>query len=202
MMSTSDYVLLHGDALRGNALDWNGTTARAYNSQDWDIEVSMSCPERLLVSTVLFMNKLPGVDFTQDPPRIVCAVQDLIGVDDNIFRGDLFGEDSQDPEDNAGLADDFFESPTILTSSKESTDPGNDTVISEDLRNGVRHLILLRVPLVDSDMYDYFIYRPGGASLQLIPHAPITFHDEDVGLLRRGEEHYIIAALIATRPEY
>ena len=138
-MSTSDYVLLHGDALRGNSLDRNGTTACANNSEDWPIEVSMSCPERPLVPTILFMNQVPGVDFTQDPPRIVRAVEDLI---------------------------------------------------------------LLRVPVVDSDVYDYFIYRPGGQrgpSLKLIPHTTTTFHDEDVGLLRRGEEHYIIAALVARR---
>ncbi|KAG2574345.1 hypothetical protein PVAP13_7KG323366 [Panicum virgatum] len=44
MMSTSDYVLLHGDPLRGNSLDRNGTTACANNSEDWPIENSDELP--------------------------------------------------------------------------------------------------------------------------------------------------------------
>ncbi|KAK3134535.1 hypothetical protein QOZ80_6AG0550380 [Eleusine coracana subsp. coracana] len=67
----------------------------------------------------------------------------------------------------------------------------------------VEDLILIRVPMVRwplDDDYDYFIYRPGGEkgpSLKLLPSTTF-FHDADVGLLRRGEEHYTVAALLAT----
>ncbi|KAL6850331.1 hypothetical protein ACP4OV_020958 [Aristida adscensionis] len=40
---------------------------------------------------------------------IGCPDDRRVGVDDDVFRGDPFGEDSQDLEDNTGLADDFFE---------------------------------------------------------------------------------------------
>ncbi|TVU07634.1 hypothetical protein EJB05_40998 [Eragrostis curvula] len=77
MMSTSDCVLLHGDAFRGNILHWNKTTARTTTRRGLTIEVSLSCPERPLLPTILFVS-VPAVDFTNDPPRIVRAVEDLI----------------------------------------------------------------------------------------------------------------------------
>ncbi|KAF8669982.1 hypothetical protein HU200_051167 [Digitaria exilis] len=70
----------------------------------------------------------------------------------------------------------------------------------------VEDLILIRVPIpverrfpVPSD--DYFIYRigldEGTSSLKLLPHTTTFFNDDDVGLLRRDEEHYTVAALLA-----
>ncbi|TVU07635.1 hypothetical protein EJB05_40999, partial [Eragrostis curvula] len=137
-MSPFECVLLHADAFRGNFLDLNATTAHAHTHRDFHIEVSLSCPERPLLPTILFAN-IPGIDFINNPPRIVRAVEDLI---------------------------------------------------------------LLCVPEVGfDDKYNYFIYRPGGEkgpSLKLIPRPPQAFYDADVGLLRRGEEHYTVAALLTS----
>ncbi|KAJ1270948.1 hypothetical protein BS78_06G090300 [Paspalum vaginatum] len=117
---------------------WNATAASATFRGGLAIEVFLNCPERPLLPTALFVTSLPGIDFTNNPPCVICAVEDLI---------------------------------------------------------------LIRVPLGESD--DYFIYRPGGKngpSLKLLPWPRHIFFDQDVGLLRCGEEHYTIAVLIPNKP--
>ena len=138
MSASSDCVLIHGDAFAARSVFRNATAASATFRGGLTIEVFLNRPERPMLPTALFVTSLPGMDFTNNPPRVVCAVEDLI---------------------------------------------------------------LIRVPLGESD--DYFIYRPGGKngpSLKLLPRPRHIFFDQDVGLLRRGEEHYTIAALIAGKP--
>jgi hypothetical protein len=48
-----------------------------FTSQGCSIAVSLSCPERPLLPTILFV-ECSGVDFTNEPPRIIRAVEDTI----------------------------------------------------------------------------------------------------------------------------
>ncbi|KAF8712903.1 hypothetical protein HU200_028683 [Digitaria exilis] len=143
-MFASDCVLLRADAFRDRKYSCDTTLASAVTSRHLPIEVSLRCPECPLLPVVLFV-RIPGVHLTDDPPRIVRAVEDLI-----LIRVPI-------PTPEAP-----------------------------------------RFPPVPSD--DYFIYRigldEGTSSLRLLPHATTFFNDDDVGLLRRDEEHYTVAALL------
>ncbi|KAK8456156.1 hypothetical protein SEVIR_4G284900v4 [Setaria viridis] len=140
-ISLSNCVLLHANGFHGNFLLRNATTAMAFTSQGTSIGASLSCPERPLLPTILFV-ECSGVDFTSEPPRIVRAVENII----------LFSV-----------------------------------------------LIGPRLPDLSPCDYDYFVYRVGEVpSLQRLPSPLPTFQDEDAGLLRCGDDDFIVAALIAT----
>ncbi|KAF8727999.1 hypothetical protein HU200_018572 [Digitaria exilis] len=140
MSSASDCVLLHGDGFRDKLFHLDTTMATATTSLGFRIDVSLSCPVRPLLPTMLFVS----IARSRQLPSILRSVQDLI-----LFRLPLYP--------------------------------------SEDFAKLNEH--------------DYFIYRLGGvngASLELLPRPPTNFRDEDVGLLRRGDGRYTVAALHAT----
>jgi hypothetical protein len=55
----------------------NDTTAWAFTSRGTSIDVTLSCPERPLLPTILFV-ECSRVDFINEPPRIIRAVEDTI----------------------------------------------------------------------------------------------------------------------------
>ncbi|RCV23105.1 hypothetical protein SETIT_4G272800v2 [Setaria italica] len=77
-ISLSNCVLLHADGFHGSSLQRNATTAMAFTSRGTSIEASLSCPERPLLPTILFVECSSVDDFTTEPPRIVRAVEDII----------------------------------------------------------------------------------------------------------------------------
>ncbi|KAL6846908.1 hypothetical protein ACP4OV_022761 [Aristida adscensionis] len=68
-----DHVLLHGDGIPGSYF-WNGTTAHGTNSVGCPIHITLHCHQRPLLATILFVECFSAVE----PPRVVCAVDDLI----------------------------------------------------------------------------------------------------------------------------
>ncbi|KAK3147468.1 hypothetical protein QOZ80_3BG0282730 [Eleusine coracana subsp. coracana] len=81
MSSASDYVLLHGDGFRDNLFHPDATTATSTTSLGFTIEVSLSCPARPLLPTMLFVSILGS----EELPRILRAAEDLI-----LFRLPLY----------------------------------------------------------------------------------------------------------------
>ncbi|CAL5097255.1 unnamed protein product [Urochloa decumbens] len=84
-----------------------------------------------------------------------------------------------------------------------------DLAVPPRILRAVEGLLLLRVPIgcspdyVSPDDCDYFVYRAdaeGGPSLQRLSRPHPSFHDDEVGLLARGD-HYTIAVLSATPTE-
>lgn len=81
MSSASDCVLLHGDGFRDNLFHPDTTMATATTSLGSTIQVSLSCPWRPLLPTMLFVS-IAGSD---ELPRILRVVEDLI-----LFRLPLY----------------------------------------------------------------------------------------------------------------
>lgn len=63
----SDCVLLHADGLPGCIFHRNGTTAEAVTSIGAPIEVSLSCPERPVLPTILFVQSCTAFAPTSPP---------------------------------------------------------------------------------------------------------------------------------------
>ncbi|KAF8772810.1 hypothetical protein HU200_005194 [Digitaria exilis] len=140
-VSPSDCVLLHANGFSGTFFHRNDTTATSFTSEGCSIVVSLSCPERPLLPTILFV-QCSGVDFSDEPPRIVRAVEDTI----------LFG--------------------VPIGPRADASSPCK---------------------------YDYYIYRVGDIpTLQLLPPPLDNFIDEDAGLLRHGDDDFMVTALIST----
>ncbi|PAN11879.1 hypothetical protein PAHAL_2G225200 [Panicum hallii] len=76
-ISPTDCVLLHANGFDGTNFPWNSTTALALTNQGCSIGATLSCPERPLLPTILFV-ECHGVDFINEPPRIIRAVEDTI----------------------------------------------------------------------------------------------------------------------------
>ncbi|KAL6636604.1 hypothetical protein ACP70R_024176 [Stipagrostis hirtigluma subsp. patula] len=45
---------------------------------------------------------------------------------------------------------------------------------------------------------DYFVYRVDRNQLRRLPPHPVSFRDDEVGLLPRGDDHFTVAALVGT----
>ncbi|PUZ70248.1 hypothetical protein GQ55_2G211200 [Panicum hallii var. hallii] len=76
-ISPTDCVLLHANGFEGTIFHQNATTAMSFTSRGTSIVASLSCPERPLLPTILVV-ECSRVDFTNEPPRIVCAVEGTI----------------------------------------------------------------------------------------------------------------------------
>lgn len=87
MSSASDCVLLHGDGFRDNLFHPDTTTATATTSLGSTIEVSLSCPWRPLLPTMLFVS----IAGSEELPRILRVVEDLI-----LFRLPLYPPEDPD----------------------------------------------------------------------------------------------------------
>ncbi|CAL5050083.1 unnamed protein product [Urochloa decumbens] len=143
IISPSDCVL-HANGFSGTFFHENATTATSSTSRGSSIVASLSCPERPLLPTILFV-ECSGVDFTNEPPRILRTAEDTI-----LFSVPIGG-------------------------------PSRPHASSSPCE------------------YDYYIYRIGDVpTLQLLPPPLDNFIDEDAGLLRYGDDEFMVAALIAT----
>ncbi|RLN35201.1 hypothetical protein C2845_PM03G19190 [Panicum miliaceum] len=76
-ISPSDCVLLHANGFPGTLLHRNATTAMSFTSRGCCIDATLSCPERSLLPTILFV-ECSGVDFVNEPPRIIRAAEDTV----------------------------------------------------------------------------------------------------------------------------